>query len=159
MQSYAAEVLTHQVCILLQLCCFFLSLFAFYEMKINWDTLGIGASLACAIHCALLPLFLSSLPLFGLNIIHHTGFEVGMIVLALCIGSYSLYHGYKKHHHFILPLSLFFAGFIFLVLKQFFIRYETWLLIPAVTLIILAHLLNYKFCRVHNHAHADDCAH
>ena len=127
--------------------------------RINWDALGIGASLACAIHCALLPLFLSSLPLFGVNIIHNTFFEVGMILLALCIGSYSLYHGYKKHHHSILPLSLFFSGFIFLVLKQFFILYETWLLIPAVTLIILAHLLNYKFCRVHNHAHAEDCDH
>lgn len=129
------------------------------RIKINWDALGIGASLACAIHCALLPLFLSSLPLFGTNIIHNTGFEVGMIVLALCIGTYSLYHGYRKHHHSLLPLSLFFAGFIFLVLKQFFIQYEKWLLIPAVTLIIIAHLLNYKYCRVHNHAHSDDCEH
>ncbi len=129
------------------------------KLKINWDALGIGASLACAIHCALLPLFLSSLPLFGVNIIHHTGFEVGMIVLAFCIGSYSLYHGYKKHHHSLLPLSLFTAGILCLVLKQFFIQYETWLLIPAVALIITAHLINYKSCRVHNHAHSDDCNH
>ena len=27
------------------------------KLKINWDVLGIGASLACAIHCALLPFF------------------------------------------------------------------------------------------------------
>lgn len=127
--------------------------------KVNWDALGIGASLACAIHCALLPLFLSSLPLFGINIIHHVGFEVGMILLALGIGSYSLYHGYKKHHHSLLPLLLFFTGFIFLVIKQFFHQYEGWLLIPAVVLIVLAHIINYRACRVHNHAHADDCAH
>jgi MerC mercury resistance protein len=129
------------------------------DMKINWDTLGIGASLACAIHCALLPLFLSSLPLFGINIIHNIAFEIGMILLALCIGSYSLYHGYKKHHHSPLPLTLFFAGFVFLILKQVFIEQETWLLIPGVALIITAHLINYKSCRVHNHAHADDCNH
>jgi hypothetical protein len=107
----------------------------------------------------LLPLFLSSLPLFGINIIHNIGFEIGMILLALIIGSYSLYHGYKKHHHSLLPLTLFFSGFIFLVLKQFFIQYETWLLIPAVALIITAHLINYKSCRVHNHAHSYDCNH
>jgi len=101
------------------------------KFRINWDTLGIGASLACAIHCALLPLFLSSLPLFGINIIHHMGFELGMILLALCIGSYSLYHGYKKHHHSLLPLALFIAGFIFLVLKQVYAQYEDWLLIPG----------------------------
>ena len=137
----------------------FIYLCLLMKKKINWDVLGIGASLACAIHCALLPLFLTSLPLFGVNIIHHIGFEIGMILLALCIGGYSLYHGYKKHHHSLLPLSFFFAGFIFLVVKQFFILYETWLLIPAVILIITAHLLNFRFCRVHNNAHADDCNH
>ena len=129
------------------------------KFKINWDALGAGASLACAIHCALLPLFLTSLPLFGINIIHHTGFEVGMIVLACCIGSYSLYHGYTRHHHSLVPVLLFIAGLTFLVLKQFFIHYETWLLLPAVTLIIVAHVLNFKFCRGHNHAHAEDCNH
>ncbi len=129
------------------------------KARINWDALGIGASLACAIHCALLPLFLSSLPLFGVNIIHNTFFEVGMILLALGIGSYSLYHGFRRHHHSVLPLSLFFSGFVFLVLKQFFISYETWLLVPAVILIISAHFFNYRFCRVHNHAHSDDCNH
>ena len=135
-------------------------IFAFFmKTNTNWDAIGIGASLACAIHCALLPLFLSTLPLFGINIINNNYFEAGMILLALCIGSYSLYHGYKKHHHSWLPLIVFFTGFIFLVLKQFFIEYETWLLIPAVTFIISAHLLNFRFCRVHAHAHADDCDH
>ena len=129
------------------------------KLKINWDALGIGASLACAIHCALLPLFMSSLPLFGVNIIHNTGFEIGMIVLAFCIGSYSLYHGFKKHHHSFMPLLLFIIGFIFLVVKQFFIHVETWLLIPAVFFIVTAHLINYRSCIVYDHAHADDCDH
>jgi hypothetical protein len=129
------------------------------KSRINWDALGIGASLACAIHCALLPLFLTSLPLFGINIIHNITFEIGMILLALAVGSYALVHGYKKHHHSLLPLALFFTGFLLLVLKQFFIHVETWLLIPAVMLIVTAHLINYKSCRVHNHAHADDCNH
>lgn len=129
------------------------------KQKINWDAWGIGASLACAIHCALLPLFLTSLPLFGINIIHNTSFEVGMIFLAFCIGSWSLYHGYRKHHHSLLPLFLFISGLALLVLKQFFIQYETWLLVPAVILIISAHVLNYRSCRVHNHAHSDDCDH
>ncbi len=129
------------------------------KIRVNWDAMGIGASLACAIHCALLPLFLNSLPLFGLNIIHNIYFEAGMILLALCIGSYSLYHGFKKHHHSFLPLIIFFSGFIFLVAKQFFAHYATWLLIPAVVLIVTAHLLNFRYCRVHDHAHTDDCDH
>lgn len=129
------------------------------KLRINWDALGIGASLACAIHCALLPLFLSSLPLFGINIIDNTAFEVGMIVLAFLVGSYSFYHGFRKHHHSLVPFLVFTVGFALLVLKQVFHQYQLWLLIPAVALIITAHLINYRSCRVHNHAHSDDCNH
>ena len=131
----------------------------FMKFKMNWDALGIGTSIACAIHCALLPLFLSSLPLFGINIIHHRGFEIGMIVLAFLIGAFTLWHGYRRHHHSLLPLALFCVGLFFLVLKEFFIQIHSWLLIPAVLFIISAHFVNFRSCRVHNHAHTDDCNH
>lgn len=127
--------------------------------KINWDAIGITTSVACAIHCALLPLVLTSLPLFGINIIHNSLFEAGMILLAFCVGSYSLYHGYRKHHHSVVPLIVFAFGISLLVLKEFLVRYEIWLLVPAAALIILAHIINFRSCRVHNHAHADDCNH
>lgn len=129
------------------------------RLRINWDALGITASVACAIHCAVLPMFMSALPLFGVNIIHNLAFEAGMVALAFGIGAYSFYHGFRKHHHSGLPFILFSAGIGLLILKLFFIHYENWLLLPAVVLIVLAHFLNYRFCRVHDHAHADDCDH
>ena len=131
----------------------------YMKMRINWDAIGISASLACAIHCALLPLFLTSLPLFGINIIKNQSFEIGMVLLAFGIGVSALYHGYKKHHHKWIPLIVFSVGFLFLVMKQFIIEYETWLLIPAVAMIITAHLLNFRFCRQANHCHSGDCNH
>ncbi|MBC7947468.1 MAG: MerC domain-containing protein [Chitinophagaceae bacterium] len=129
------------------------------KLRINWDALGITSSLACAIHCALLPMFMSTLPLFGVNIIHNLYFESIMVMLAFAIGSYSFYHGYRKHHHSLLPFALFAVGIALLVLKLIYVHYETWLMVPAVTLIVVAHLLNFRYCRVHNHAHADDCNH
>jgi len=129
------------------------------KFKINWDALGITASVACAIHCAILPLFLASLPLFGINIIENMAFEMGMIILAFVIGSYALWHGYKQHHHSKIPLILFTLGIISLVLKQVFLDYHLLLLIPAVVLIVSGHLLNYRQCRVHNHVHETDCNH
>lgn len=129
------------------------------NIKINWDALGITASLACAIHCALLPLFFSSLPIFGFNIIENRMLEIIMVLLAFVIGIFSLYHGWKKHHHSFLPMLVFVVGFIFLVLKLFFAEYESWLLFPAVLGIVLAHFINYRFCKIHHHAHADDCNH
>jgi hypothetical protein len=129
------------------------------NLKTNWDALGIGASLACAIHCAVLPLLLSSLPLFGVNIIDNLYFEYFMIVLAFAIGSYSMYHGYKKHHHSIFPFLAFTLGIALLFGKQIWHQYQLWFLIPAVILIVGSHLINYRSCRVHNHAHKEDCNH
>ena len=129
------------------------------KFKINWDAFGIATSVACAIHCAVLPLILSSLPLFGINIIENQGFELLMIGLAFVVGVYSLYHGRKKHHHSYTPLLLFSAGIILMIVKSISQSHALWLLIPAVIAVITAHFLNYKLCRVHNHAHADDCNH
>lgn len=125
----------------------------------NWDALGIVTSVACAIHCAILPLLLSSLPLFGINIIDNEGFEYFMIGLAFAVGCYALWHGFRKHHQSVLPLLVFSAGILFLVAKQIWHHYQYWLLPFAVVLIVTAHLINYRSCRVRNNVHADDCDH
>jgi uncharacterized membrane protein YoaK (UPF0700 family) len=129
------------------------------KFKINWDAFGIAASVACAIHCAVLPLILSSLPLFGINIIENQGFEFIMIALAFIVGVYSLYHGRKKHHHSFYPMLLFAAGISLLFIKSMLHSHNLMLLLPAVSLVVIAHYVNYKLCRIHNHAHADDCNH
>jgi hypothetical protein len=134
----------------------------FYSLmstKINWDALGITASVACAIHCAILPLFLSSLPLFGVNIIENLRFEYFMIGVAFFVGVYALYHGFKKHHHSWLPLILFSTGILLLIAKVSFHPWRYLLLVPSVLFIIAAHILNFRMCRKHNHAHSDDCNH
>ncbi len=128
-------------------------------LKINYDALGIGASLACAIHCALMPLFLSSLPILGINIINNVLFEVTMILMALIIGIYSLMHGYKKHHHKILPVILFSIGITMLLLKQIFHRYQIVFLLPAVIMIITAHYINYRQCKLTAHCHTNHFSH
>lgn len=129
------------------------------SIKINWDALGITTSVACAIHCAILPLFLSSLPVFGMNIIDNLRFEYFMVALAFVVGIYALYHGRKKHHHRYEPMVLFTIGILLLFAKVIWHQYQLWLLFPAVSCIVAGHWLNFKFCRVHNHAHSDDCNH
>ena len=127
--------------------------------KINYDALGIAASVACAIHCAVLPLLMSSLPILGINIINNVFFEYGMILLAAAIGIYSLMHGFKKHHHQYTPMIIFSIGIVLLLLKQAIDSYRLVLLIPAVMLIICAHVINYFNCRKANHCHTNDCTH
>jgi hypothetical protein len=116
------------------------------NIKLNWDGVGILTSVICAIHCGLLPILVPIFPLFGVNIVHNLFFEWCMIVLAFLVGAYSLVHGFFKHHRSFLPLSLFLAGFVFLVAKQFFKSQEYLLLAFAVPLIISAHYINFKYC-------------
>ena len=114
--------------------------------------MGIATSVACAIHCALLPVLITTLPVFGINIIHNHFFEWSMIGLAFVVGAYSLFHGFVKHHHNYTPVLIFTMGFIFLVLKQFFHQFEYAFLALAVALIITAHFYNYRLC------HQSKCA-
>ncbi|HSZ84526.1 MAG TPA: MerC domain-containing protein [Puia sp.] len=115
--------------------------------RINWDALGIGASLACATHCAVFPLVLTSLPLFGINIIHNYYFEYFMIALASAVGTYALWHGYKKHHEKFFPILLFLAGISCLFAKQYWHQYELFILPFAVIFIVSAHVINFRLCR------------
>ncbi|HET6767261.1 MAG TPA: MerC domain-containing protein [Chitinophagaceae bacterium] len=129
------------------------------KLQINWNALGVSATVACAIHCALLPLFISTMPLFGINILDNIYFEAGMILIALVIGGLTLFHGYRKHHHRVTPLILFITGMFFLIFKHFVSDTVIWLIIPSSILILLAYYLNWRFCRIAKHCHASDCNH
>ena len=135
-------------------------IFVFHmALKINWDAIGITTSLACAIHCAILPLLLTSLPLFGTNIIGNRSFEYLMIFLAFLIGCYALIHGYRKHHQNLSPVVIFLAGILLLFAKQTWHHFQIWLLIPAIITIVSAHYLNYRLCRKVKPCHSDNCQH
>lgn len=119
--------------------------------KINWDALGVTTSVLCAIHCAILPLAMATLPVLGINIIHNALFENGMIGLAFVIGSRAMWHGFRHHHQRRLPWLLFLAGMIFLVSKQIWHNYELLFLPFAVVLIVGAHIYNYRLTRRRAH--------
>ncbi len=128
------------------------------KIKINWDGLGIITSIACAIHCVVLPLAFTSVSFFGVNIVENSLFEWGMITIAFSVGVYALLHGYKTHHQNKMPLILFSIGFLFLVAKQFWVQKEIFFVLPAVFFIILAHLNNFlqsrkSKCTSPHHSH------
>lgn len=118
------------------------------KLKVNADRWGIITSIACAIHCTVLPLFISSIPFLNIDILENKTIEWSMIVLALIFGLLSLYHGYTLHHKKKLPLILFLAGFSFLVLNQVIAERFVYIFIPASSIsIISAHITNTYFCR------------
>ncbi|MDE3247423.1 MAG: MerC domain-containing protein [Bacteroidota bacterium] len=127
--------------------------------RINWDALGITTSIACAIHCAILPLLLSSLPILGVDIVKNAWFEYGMIALAFLVGVQALSHGFRHHHHQYTPILVFTVGILFLLAKQVWHSLHIWLLIPAVIAIVSAHVINFRLCRIRSHQHGENCRH
>lgn len=129
--------------------------------KINWQAIGISASLICAIHCALMPLFITSLPLFGVNLIENVWVELSLLAFAFIVGIVSLWHGYRKHHHRMITLIIFSFGILLFLVHQFIdVPYNVFtLILPGVIAILTAHYLNYRLCRKANHCHAADCNH
>jgi hypothetical protein len=110
------------------------------------DRIGITASTICAIHCAVVPLLFTSLPLVGLGFLALPWIEWGMIVFALMIGVYSIGLSYLRTHRRPLPLMLLLAGFGIIMLGHTFLGGPVeGLVVPIGGLMIaLAHFVNYK---------------
>jgi len=61
------------------------------------DLLGAFTALLCAVHCALLPLAVSLLPLVGLNFLTGEGVEWMLLLSSAILAGTSLRSGYLRH--------------------------------------------------------------
>ncbi len=62
------------------------------------DSLAIGMSLLCAVHCLLTPLALIALPLLASTFWVSEQFHLWMLLLVLPTTSLAVYTGWRKHH-------------------------------------------------------------
>lgn len=68
------------------------------KLMLSWrDFAGITASLACAIHCAAMPLVIAYLPAMGLTWMVGEGFHQAMAVLCIMIALAAFVPGWRKH--------------------------------------------------------------
>jgi len=118
------------------------------------DKIGICVSILCALHCALLPLVITLLPLIGFKFLSNEYFEIAIIATSLFIGYTSLKGSYRKHYN-IRPLIIITQGFIVIFIGKLLIapHYE-WLFMTAGGLLIAtAHFYNSKLSM---HAHEEN---
>jgi hypothetical protein len=117
------------------------------------DRIGVTASTLCAVHCAVVPVFITSLPLLGMDFLAKAWVEWGMIFFALAIGGYSIGGSYFKAHRNLLPLILLAIGFGVIMLGHAFLNTHTErYVVPAGGLLIaLAHVVNQRFVGACNH--------
>ena len=107
------------------------------------DRTGITASIACAIHCAALPLIATLLPLWGLEFLANPFVEFLMLSLSVVIGFIALFSSYRTHHQK-LPIILLLLGFTTIAFGHYIENTEAILIPLGGLLIAAAHLFNIK---------------
>lgn len=116
--------------------------------KSVWDSIGIGTSLLCAIHCVLLPLFISTISFLGIELLRNIYIETGMVLTSFGVGYWALSNGYRIHHRKLWPVIIFSIGMGILLLSNFILagsHAEKLLKITAASFIITAHVFNWKY--------------
>jgi len=111
----------------------------------NMDFWGATTSVLCAIHCALLPVFLS-LGLIGAHSFwSHPVFEYSMIAIAVIFVYNSIIKGYfKKEVHF-MPFLMAISGLSLVVTHHFFHANAVFIVVLGGILVALAHFINLLF--------------
>jgi hypothetical protein len=82
-----------------------------YIKRNNLDKFGVMTSMLCAIHCSVLPIISSLLPLSGLSFFEKPEVEFGFIGMSLLIALYSLVPSYLKVHKSKTPSLIVLFGF------------------------------------------------
>ena len=83
---------------------------------LNSRRVGIGMSLACAVHCACLPLL--SGVMAASHVLESPWIEMGMLGTAGSIGVFTLRGGFRRHRR-VLPFGMLAAGMALLLFGHF----------------------------------------
>jgi len=125
-----------------------------------WDGAGAFASFLCMIHCIGLPLILAAFPgmTFGLPVkaIQDESFHQIVAVIAAILALSAFSKGYREHRSArVIVLGVLGCALLFFATTS--ARYETGWTVFGSTLLIAAHLDNYrkvKFCSRHGVRHS-----
>lgn len=121
----------------------------------NLDRIGVTASTLCAVHCALVPIFITALPLLGLEFLANEWVEILMIIISAVLGTLSLSLSYRKQHHNFLPFIVLIVGFLLIAAGHFSgLNQLEPVLIPIGGIIVAAaHVVNWRLNRSCTHEH------
>lgn len=128
-------------------------------IKITPDKVGVSLSFLCAIHCAITPLLLTFLPLWGLGFLASHELEFALIALSLLIAGYVLWKDYRNIHQNLLPASLAILGFVLIFSGHVFHSLEILFAVFGGMIVTFSYLLNWKINqKMKACCHEDNCA-
>lgn len=133
------------------------------------DKAGMVASITCAVHCMIMPLVITLLPIFGLSLFATEQFEWILLIVSAILGITSLCFGFRKHKSY-QAFSFLGIGLTLLVigrlihqhiehLKVFQFDLYLLFLVLGALLVALSHWLNNKLCNSCPPCHDSGCSH
>lgn len=119
------------------------------------EKVGIWLSIACAVHCAAMPLVLTLTPLAGLEVLHSLWAEALLLGVGFFFGGRALWNAYRHGHGNVQPLLMGLAGFVLVVLGLFVAEHELepWLVGGGALLVGIAQIFSVRQAR-----HCNTCA-
>ena len=114
---------------------------------LQWDLLGISASVLCALHCVVVPIVLSSVSVISAPFLHQPWLEAALRFCSFIFGLLAFYKGCLQPHQSKWPVLLFVTGIALLVANQMTEQHTLYLIPAASVLMISAHYLNYRRCQ------------
>jgi hypothetical protein len=123
----------------------------FSTYRTTGDIISIGASVLCAVHCVLLPMLVSTLPLFGIEILENIWLEISTIMLSALAGGWAIWNGYKKFHRSSKWVWWFCMGFMSMLAGNFLqVEWQEMLMKSAGAIgIVIAHIGNLRYSKHH----------
>jgi len=113
------------------------------------DRLGMSASLACAVHCAALPLLLAAMPAIGLAWLDSAWVDWTMVALAAVIALRAHRGGFRLHRS-CLPSAVAVAGLLAIVTTIWLLKGSAshhYVQASGAVVVASSHFLNRHLCR------------
>lgn len=115
--------------------------------------LGVSSSLLCLVHCLAFPLLIVFFPAFtNIDLTVVDSFWEFVCVGLTIVSVITIIQVHKSHHRFSIALPLAFIGVVLLMLSLYLGHEVSTYSLPAGSvMILLAHVMNLKFCNDHKH--------
>lgn len=113
------------------------------------DQAGMSASLACAVHCAVLPLLLAALPAIGLAWLDSPWVDWTMVVVATSLALRAHRGGFLVHRR-CLPAAVAVFGLLVIVITICLLKgsaSQHYVQASGAVVVASSHFLNRRFCR------------
>jgi len=113
------------------------------------DSFSISVSVLCVAHCIILPIFLSTLSLWGIELLENKYIELLTLLTTLIAGSWAIGKGFIKYHQHLAAPALFVLGMIPMIIANYVEAawWESILKGSGAICIISAHITNWRKCQ------------